>query len=98
MCDQFLNSAEKILGIDDKGVINYVVCTKCHFIYNPEDRVIKECTAKVESKLCNHIKYPNHPHYSKRQPCNTPLMKERNSVHLHLFESFPYCPLKVSLQ
>lgn len=101
MCDELpvsLIKAEKLLGIHDKGIINYVVCTKCHSIYKPEECIIKLHNGKVKSKLCNHIKYPNHPHNSKRQPCNTSLMKEISSLQLRAIRSFPYCPLKVSLQ
>ena len=101
MSDEFptsLSKAEKLLGIHDKGVINYVVCIKCHSIYKPENCIIKLHNGKVKSKLCNHIKYPNHPYHSKRQPCNTPMMKEISSMQLRAIRSFPYCPLKISLQ
>ena len=100
MCDELpvsLIKAEKLLGIHDKGIINYVVCKKCHSIYKPEECIIKLHNGKVKSKLCNHIKYPN-PHNSKRQPCNTSLMKEISSLQLRAIRSLPYCPLKVSLQ
>ena len=28
-----LKKAEKLLKIDDRGITNYVVCTKCHSVY-----------------------------------------------------------------
>ena len=93
-----LQQAEKLLGIHNREIINYTVCPKCHSIFKFEECVVRTCFGKLESKLCNYIKYPDHPHPSRRQPCNTTLLKTLNINRLRAFKSFAYCPLKVSFQ
>lgn len=65
-----------MLKIHNRGIINYIVCPKCHSIFQFEECVIKTCLGKLESKQCNYIKYPYHPHPSKRQPCSTTSLKK----------------------
>ena len=92
--------AEKLLGIDDKGIINYVVCSKCHSVYEYKDCVKEKHNGLVEAKLCSFVKYPNHCHQSKRKPCQSPLFKETTAVNKHLqaIKVYPYFPLKLSIQ
>ena len=45
--------AEKLLGIDDRGIINYVVCSKCHSVYEYKDCVKEKHNGLVEAKLCS---------------------------------------------
>ena len=59
---------------DRDGIIEYVVCPKCHALYE-----IPQCIVKVagreQSKHCDLVEFPRHPHASKRSKCDTPLMK-----------------------
>ena len=94
-------TAEKILGIHDREVIEYVVCPSCHSIYSYEDCILTVGNGQTQSKLCQHIKYPNHPHPSKRKPCGTVLLKtvsskKGNKLIPNLI--YPYCPIHVSFQ
>ena len=70
-----IKTAEVLLGIHDRGVIEYIVCPQCHSIYVYDDCVLTLPNGKKKSKLCRHIRYPNHPHASKRRPCNAVLLK-----------------------
>ena len=54
--------------------VEYVVCSKCCHLYDPSECFIDNHGQK-ESKQCTHIEFPNHPHSSRRNPCNEVLMK-----------------------
>lgn len=53
----------------------YVVCPKCHCLYNLKDCIIICQNGTEESAACSFVNYPNHPHLSRRGKCNTILMK-----------------------
>ena len=50
----------------------FVLCSKCHSMYNLEDCINSTSTPKQ----CQYVAYPNHPHISRREPCNSVLMKK----------------------
>ena len=52
----------------------YAVCPKCHVLYEISECIIKR-GGQTESKCCDFVKFPKHPHVTKRSKCNTPLMK-----------------------
>ena len=45
----------------------YVVCPKCHTLYNLEDCITKQRNGTVESAKCTFVNFPNHPHPSRRE-------------------------------
>ena len=55
--------------------IEYVVCPKCNMLYHFSDCIIHENNGD-RSKRCNHVEYPNHPHISRRSPCDEILLKK----------------------
>ena len=59
---------------DGDGLTEYVVCPTCSALYLFKDCIMRENGCDV-SKQCEHIKYPNHPHRSRRNKCNTTLLK-----------------------
>ena len=71
------------------GILEYVVC---HSIYEYEDCVLMLPNGHKQSKLCCFIKYLNHPHLSKRQPCNSTLLKTVNNKLVPVL-TYPYFPL-----
>jgi len=92
--------AEKLLKINERKIINYIVCPKCHSIYKYEDCVIKRANGMVEAKLCRYVKYPDHPHQSKREACKSSLFKNTKSVtkkRLPAIKVYPYLPLQHSM-
>ena len=62
-----LSSAKTSLGIKD-NFHSYVVCPKCHSLYNMED-----C---LKSRKCRHVEFPKHPQKAFRQHCDENLLKE----------------------
>lgn len=63
--------------IDSKKIqfLRYVVCKKCYKLYILEDCVLN-IEGRKQSKLCNHISFPNHKLAYMRRPCNEPLLKD----------------------
>ena len=53
----------------------YVVCPKCCKLFTLEDCIINVHGTK-ESKRCDQIDFPNHPHQSRRNPCGEILLKK----------------------
>ena len=51
---------QKLLGTKS-GVVTFVVCPKCHSLYNYSDCVISHRSGKKESLKCSFIQYPQHP-------------------------------------
>ena len=55
--------------------IEYVVCPKCCKLY-----LLPHCSVNkngiIESKLCDNVEFPNHPHSSRRQACGEVLLKK----------------------
>lgn len=65
----------KQLGIDQDKFIKYVVCPKCHSLYNFDDCYETLYRRKV-SKKCTFVQYPHHCQHFRRTQCNEPLLKE----------------------
>lgn len=88
--------------IDSKKIqfIRYVVCKKCYKLYTLEDCVLNIEGIK-QSKLCNHISFPNHKLAYMRRPCNEPLLKdisETDSPNFVPYKVYCYKTLKSSLE
>ena len=67
-----------------------------------KDDCSEKCFGQEQSKKCVFVKFPKHPHRRRREPCNTPLLKEKvkpdNTVSLVPRKIYPYCSLKDSVQ
>ena len=63
-----------------EDIIEYVVCPRCSALYDFNDCIV-ETFGKHESKSCNHIEFPNHPHVSKQTKCGTTLLKKIKLCH-----------------
>ena len=65
-----IRTAEKCLKLNENGVIQYVVCPKCHSVYLLDDCIELKSNGKRVSKLCRHVKYPYHIHiFHYTSPC-----------------------------
>ena len=92
-------TAMKLLGLDaGNDILQYVVCPKCQSIYEYDDCVITLRNGSKVSKLCHFVRYPTHPHQSKREPCNTPLLETVQKNRLVPYLVYPYHPLCLSLR
>ena len=54
----------------------FVVCPKCFSLYQMEVCIIKIPGHEVQSKVCDHVEFPHHPHSSRRVSCGAVLMKK----------------------
>ena len=87
-----IKTAEKMIGLVELGIVEFVVCPKCHSVYEYEN-----CLNNGRPKTCFHKKYPNHPHPSRRKSCNSPLLKIVNKRHIPIM-TYPYFPIHKSIQ
>lgn len=94
-------TARTLIGLNRDSFEKYVVCPDCHALYNLSECVkINKRGNKVSSK-CSCVLYPNHPHKSRRTPCNATLMKkvvsgDGKKTSLYPKKIYSYRPLKVS--
>ena len=70
-----VSEAKKLLGLGSDTFTKYVSCSKCHTLYSIDSCKIKHPNGMIVSRLCSHIKYPEHPQLQHRKPCDTQLMK-----------------------
>ena len=65
----------KEIGLVNDVFVKYVVCPKCHALYEFEKCFNKIGTSRVSKKCC-HVKFPNHRQQWRRQSCGATLLKE----------------------
>ena len=70
-----LHLVRKQLGIDQDKFIKYVVCPKCHSLYNFDDCYEQLHRRKV-TKKCSFVQFPHHRQHFRRTKCGEPLLKE----------------------
>ena len=70
-----LHLVRKQLGIDQDKFIKYVVCPKCHSLYNFNDCYEQLHRRKV-TKKCSFVQFPHHRQHFRRTKCGEPLLKE----------------------
>ncbi len=57
----------------------YVVCSKCHSIYEFDNCVYTTASGCKESKKCCHVEIPEHPHQRQRTECGFLLLKKQHT-------------------
>lgn len=57
----------------------YVVCRRCHNLYNIHD-CVEGTGPRQTSKLCSFKQFPSHPQYRMRRECGYPLVKSVQCV------------------
>ena len=84
---------------DDEYFQTFVTCPKCFSIYKMAE------LASPQQRQCSYVKYPRHPHQTKRLPCGTPLVdvqrahSDRKSAPLFKPRvPFPYSSIVERLQ
>ena len=86
---------KEILGNDIKFT-EYMVCPKCHSLYDLDACVIT-IGSKKSSRTCEYIEFPQHPQRSFRQPCGTTLLRtirRQSKVTFKPFKVYCYQSLK----
>ncbi|XP_078355419.1 uncharacterized protein LOC144640070 [Oculina patagonica] len=66
---------KKYFGLHKDCFQKFVVCPKCHSLYN-YDSAYETVGGKHLSKKCSYVEFPNHKHRAHRKPCNEVLLKE----------------------
>ena len=97
-----IKSAHQIVSLQNNDFESFVVCSSCDSIYDFNDCVERSITGQNSvSKKCRHVCYPNHPHASRRTPCETILLKKvkcKRSIKLLPVKVYPYKKLKDSIE
>ena len=95
-------AAQRAIGAHEDSASSYVVCTKCHLIYNHQDCYQDIRGGKQAAKVCQHISFPNHPHSLQRNVCGTNLLasiRGRNGlIHLQPITIYAYQSIIDSLR
>ena len=74
---------KKIIG-NNSNILLYVSCPKCHSVYK-RNECIRHRNGHSESLKCSYKEFPNHPHISRRQQCDTLLMRKvKQGSHYNL--------------
>ena len=96
-----VHSLRKQLGIDQDKFVKYVVCPKCHQMYNFNDCYETVRGTKVARK-CPFVQFPNHRQHFRRTQCGEPLLKEvslkSGETTLYPFKVYCYNSVIANLQ
>ena len=68
-------SIRKVLKVGYNDFTEYVVCPQCFKIYD-YDKCVLKVGSQEQSLKCQYIQFPNHPQRSRREKCNTILLKK----------------------
>lgn len=97
---QSLHAMYKSVKYED-NFKKYIVCLKCSKLYTYNES-IETIGRQKSSKLCNWVRYPEHPHASRRSPCQTLLLKtvifRSGNKILYPFKTYCYKSVQSTLQ
>ena len=69
---QSINGCYSFTNLDPDPYQVYVVCPKCHMLYDQSVQSLTVGTSiNPESKKCSFVEFPEHPQSRYREPCNT---------------------------
>lgn len=97
---QNLYTMSKVLANSKSQFSKYVVCRKCFTLYDLNDCFLS-VEGRQQSKLCNHMCFPNHRLAYMRKTCKEPLLKdvgETGASKFVPFKTYCYKSLKSSLE
>lgn len=89
------SAALLLIGINTNAFIQYIVCPKCHAVFDYEFGFTKEGSNELP-KQCPHVEMPNHPHALQRKLCSAYLMKtfSKSMSKVRPFKLYAYQSLK----
>lgn len=88
------------MSITKNDFQTFVVCPLCHSIYD-YNQCFEIKFGHKESKLCNHVSYPNHPQRAHRKSCGATLLKKvrkKGGYDLEPFMIYCYKSLRYSIE
>ena len=65
----------KKIGLASDAFVKYVVCPKCHALYE-FDKCFRNIGTSNVSNKCSFVRFPNHRQQWRRQSCGATLLKE----------------------
>lgn len=68
-----VHAAKKSLHLDQDSFMKYVVCPRCHSLYD-FDECFEHSGNRRIPRNCSHISHPNHPQRHHRRPCGAELV------------------------
>ena len=97
---QSIYKLRKAFSLHSDNFHKYVVCPSCDSVY-----VFENCynshNGTLEPTTCSYIRFPNHPHPSKRKPCGHKLLRKvslRNGTEkLYPLKVYCYNSIKTSI-
>lgn len=91
-------SIHKSLKIKKDDFVKYGVCPKCKTLYTMDQCFKRKPSGEMVSAKCSHIRFPRHPHQSRRRPCGDVLSKTMRSKSgkNFLYPKELYCYKKLS--
>jgi hypothetical protein len=106
--DSLINSFPSSLQIVHSQILQgdilfseYVVCPKCHSVYDIAD-CLEKTGSTINSKKCHYVQFPQHSMLSRRQPCGTLLMrtviKHSKPNQFKPFKVYAYQPLELAIK
>ena len=96
-----LLSARRTIVGDSISFTSYVVCPKCHAIYDYNNCLERLPEKSFISRKCKHVMYPQHKQLSKRQPCNAGLLqkvKVGNAYKFKPYKVYNYNSLMIAVE
>ena len=85
-----VSRARSVIELKEDRFIVFSSCPSCDTVYEVA-KCIDERGSCKQSKTCNRIEFPNHPHKSARNECGSVLMKTCRSPSGSTFR-YPICP------
>lgn len=77
-------------GCSDTGFVQVVCCPKCLKLFDEMSKWTIYANSKAADFVCDHIRFPHHPHLSQRQKCGSQLVESISTGVASIFR-----PLKV---
>lgn len=97
-----LFKARRFLRLDKDEFVKFVACPSCHKLFTFNDAVITT-NGKRHSKMCDYVRFPNHPQRRMRTACGTSLMKtvvsaDGEKKSFYPYKTYCFQQIKTSLQ
>ena len=79
-----------LTSCSEKGFFQIICCPKCRKLYDVMNKWTIYAHSKEADFLCDHVKFPEHPHQSRRKKCASMLLQKVSTG-----SAFVFRPLKV---
>ena len=80
-------------GCADNGFVHLVCCPKCLKLFDEINKWTIYARSQAEDFVCDYVRFPNHPHLSRRKKCASQLVQRVSTGVASVFKPlkvFPY--------